>query len=684
MNFMASQNRSPLYIQALEPRILYDAAGLVSGAEVADSLDTADDAGIVHSTDSDTGSGGTPNHNEDTELLDALNGLDSPGGDDPREIVFVDAGIEDYQTLIDGVSDDAEVVRIDTGGDGVSVISRVLAERSNLSAVHIVTHGDPGVLYLGSTRLSSDNLSAFENGIRGWADALTQDADILFYGCDVADGTEGRAFVDRLSDLTGADVAASVDDTGSTALGGDWDLERQTGAIETDIAFNTQSRAAFSSLLAVADEDFEGNITDTDTANNTVTLNGFVYESDTNGVVAIQNTAVGQAIGSGNYLIYNQSAANTNGGSYFEIRASDLNDNFRMNSLELQGFVGASLEFNIVGYNGGSSGTVVASDTIKIDEGDTAGSVSYAENASNFVAGGTLTFDSTWTGIDTIRFTETTNPAHITALIDNINITLDPTVTSSTYDASNGTLVVTATDLQAKSGLHNDIDVSNLTLTGEGGATYKLLDSSDVEITSATEFTVTLSAADKVGVNQILNKSGLKSTDDTTYNLAAADDWNTNVTAGDTADLTLNAIDVSNVAAPTVTSATYDVSTGQFVVTSTGLLKADGATNDIDVSDLTFTGKGGATYTLTTNSDVEIDSATQFTVTLSGADKTAVDLILDKAGTVSSSGTTYNLAAAEDWNTGADAAVNIADLFLNGITVSGIGNATPTIRTTPA
>lgn len=39
--------------------------------------------------------------------------------------------------------------------------------------------------------------------------------------------------MERLSLLVGADVAASTDKTGNTALGGDWELEKSTGSIET-------------------------------------------------------------------------------------------------------------------------------------------------------------------------------------------------------------------------------------------------------------------------------------------------------------------------------------------------------------------------------------------------------------------------------------------------------------------
>ena len=61
-----------------------------------------------------------------------------------------------------------------------------------------------------------------------------------------------------------------------------------------------------------------------------------------------------------------------------------------------------------------------------------------------------------------------------------------PTITSATYDAATGALVVTGTNLVAKppskpSPNPNDIVVSKLTLTGDGGAT-RTLTSTFVEI----------------------------------------------------------------------------------------------------------------------------------------------------------------------------------------------------------
>ncbi len=106
-------------------------------------------------------------------------------------------------------------------------------------------------------------------------------------------------------------------------------------------------------------------------------------------------------------------------------------------------------------------------------------------------------------------------------------------------------LTVTGANLVGAPGANNDITVSKLTLTGEGGAIH-VLTSSDVEVTSATTFSVTGNATDQAVAEQILNKSGATSTGGTTYNLSAVDDWNSVVTGGDIADTT-NSVTVSNV-----------------------------------------------------------------------------------------------------------------------------------------
>jgi hypothetical protein len=151
----------------------------------------------------------------------------------PTEIVFVDPSIENYQSLIAEAGTNAEVIVLDAQQDGIAQISNVLATRRNVAGVHILAHGESGELQLGSTRLSADTLANYTDALKEWSTALTADADLLVYGCGVSEGTQGQQFIHELSTLTGADVAASDDLTGSFDLGGDWILEDSTGAIET-------------------------------------------------------------------------------------------------------------------------------------------------------------------------------------------------------------------------------------------------------------------------------------------------------------------------------------------------------------------------------------------------------------------------------------------------------------------
>ncbi|GJL61425.1 MAG: hypothetical protein NPIRA04_00790 [Nitrospirales bacterium] len=83
--------------------------------------------------------------------------------------------------------------------------------------------------------------------------ALGAEADFLIYGCNFGEGEAGQAAAARLAQLTGADVAASNDLTGSAGLGGDWDLEVATGHIETVVAFSTQVQQVWSGILADGD-----------------------------------------------------------------------------------------------------------------------------------------------------------------------------------------------------------------------------------------------------------------------------------------------------------------------------------------------------------------------------------------------------------------------------------------------
>lgn len=80
-----------------------------------------------------------------------------------------------------------------------------------------------------------------------------------------------------------------------------------------------------------------------------------------------------------------------------------------------------------------------------------------------------------------------------------------PGLTSATYDATSGVLSVTGVNM----GTGDTIDVSKLSVTGQGGGSYSLT-SANVTTSSATAFSITLNAADKLNVNGLLNKNGTR------------------------------------------------------------------------------------------------------------------------------------------------------------------------------
>ncbi len=174
----------------------------------------------------------------------------------PHTLVFVDPAVEDYQSLVDGLvnselgASGLQLVLLDVERDGVAQITDVLGGYQDLSAVHFLTHGFSGGLQLGSARLDAVSLGQYSQQIQSWGKSFAPGGDLLLYGCDVAEGQAGVQFVNRLADLTGADVAASVDATGSSDLGGDWELERGTGVIESALLSPQAGSLSWNGILA--------------------------------------------------------------------------------------------------------------------------------------------------------------------------------------------------------------------------------------------------------------------------------------------------------------------------------------------------------------------------------------------------------------------------------------------------
>ncbi|WP_029407232.1 DUF4347 domain-containing protein [Thiomicrorhabdus sp. Milos-T2] len=125
-----------------------------------------------------------------------------------------------------------KVFVLDSSKDGLEQISSILDYFQGVAAVHLLSHGSAGALFLGNTKVNAQQLRQNAEKLKLWGNSLTKDADLLLYGCDVANGELGLEFVEQLAVATGADIAASDDATGNLE-NADWKLEKNIGEIET-------------------------------------------------------------------------------------------------------------------------------------------------------------------------------------------------------------------------------------------------------------------------------------------------------------------------------------------------------------------------------------------------------------------------------------------------------------------
>lgn len=211
--------RSTSHPLALEARLLFDGAGAVA---VADHFDTGGDQ---HAD---------PQPHDTPPATDADRGEAMEHPASAAILVIIDARVADHESLVEELPAGMTVRVVGADESGIDVIGNELARRP-FDAVHILSHGTPGALTLGSDTLSGDTLAGQGTALQGWAQHLGPDADILLYGCDIAQGEAGQLFITGLAHLTGADIAASSNATGSSDRGGDWVLEETTGPIAATV-----------------------------------------------------------------------------------------------------------------------------------------------------------------------------------------------------------------------------------------------------------------------------------------------------------------------------------------------------------------------------------------------------------------------------------------------------------------
>ncbi|MDH1730429.1 Ig-like domain-containing protein [Pseudomonas chengduensis] len=469
--------------------MMFDGAVAATAVEVADTQ-TADAQPTADTSSSHDNLAATPTGTADNR----------------QEIVFVDGQVQDYQQLLAGIKPGTEVVVLNPTGDGLKQISDYLAGRIGIDAIHIVSHGLPGQVTLGSLTLDKAGLDARAADLAQIGQSLDADGDILFYGCDVGSGAAGQAFINQIAQLSGADVAASNDATGSTSQGGDWTLEVTSGSIEAVIPFSASAQQAFSGKLFAGTLNFSG----PDTTIGTTVRDGDANSTDIPGVVI---------------EIYSANSGNTNSNSTWDYY-SDL---FGPNSdgivdssgdgtprIIIRSQNGADFSFTgikIVDYLGAHPQITFEA----FRDGVSLGSVTLATDSLNYISDFTQSNGLTasiFQNVDEIRISDpSSGDGNLYVALDNIGFAdvPRPALVSATFSDNNlkvgETSTVTFTFNMAVTGFTTtDLTVPNGSISGlsssDGGLTWTGLFTPDASVTDSTNvITVDLSGVTGVSTS---------------------------------------------------------------------------------------------------------------------------------------------------------------------------------------
>ncbi len=169
--FKNNPQQSKLILEELEERRLF--SGGIEGL-IASELDS--EAQAIYA---DADKAKTANANDEASAAAAER--------QTQEIVFVDAGVDNYQQLVDDLNNNAdsnrniEVVVLDQDKDGIEEISEFLSHREDLDAIHIISHGSDGSVELGNTSLNAATLEQNNLKIALWANNFADTGDILIY-----------------------------------------------------------------------------------------------------------------------------------------------------------------------------------------------------------------------------------------------------------------------------------------------------------------------------------------------------------------------------------------------------------------------------------------------------------------------------------------------------------------------
>ena len=140
-----------------------------------------------------------------------------------REILFLDPGVSDIETLLGHLRPEVEPILLDPVRPAARQIAAAVAGERDLDAVHVIAHGAPGRVSFTAGDWSAATLeeAAEDLAAIGQASAPAAISPMELPDCR---RSRGCGLFAGLARASGADIAAATGLVGAAALGGGWEL----------------------------------------------------------------------------------------------------------------------------------------------------------------------------------------------------------------------------------------------------------------------------------------------------------------------------------------------------------------------------------------------------------------------------------------------------------------------------
>ena len=147
------------------------------------------------------------------------------------ELVLVDNSLPEWEKFTRDLPAGVRAVALDVQFEPIERLAEVLASFHDLRTIHLLSHGSPGTVHLGSNSFDINALHRRHRLVEAFNRALHPDGQLILYGCQIAQGHSGARFVEALASKTGIRVGASTTFTGPSSSGADWVLEYETAPL---------------------------------------------------------------------------------------------------------------------------------------------------------------------------------------------------------------------------------------------------------------------------------------------------------------------------------------------------------------------------------------------------------------------------------------------------------------------